>query len=92
MKIQLSQHITGNANSTENLVYGYAAEDDLSGMDKVYGWYGLFVLFLPWTGFLVPVLGVWYLWYVSTFLIYDQLDTAFRIEEQLQEAFPDQYE
>ncbi len=55
-------------------------------------WWGLFVVFLPWTAFLVPILGVWYLWYVSCFFLYRKLDRAFRIEEQLQEAFPDQYE
>ncbi len=46
-------------------------------------WWILFVLFLPWTAFLVPVLGVWYLWFLCTFLLYRELDDAFRIEEQL---------
>ncbi len=54
------------------------------------GWWLLFVLFLPWTAFLVPFLGVWYLWFVSCFLLYDPLDKAFRIEEQISEAFPEQ--
>ncbi len=56
------------------------------------GWWVAFVIFLPWTGFLVPFLGVWYIWFLSCFLLYRPLDEAFRIEEQLQEAFPEQYE
>lgn len=54
------------------------------------GWWILMVLFLPWSAFLVPFLGVWYILYVSCFLIYDRLDNAFRIEEQIGEAFPEQ--
>ena len=38
----------------------------------------------------MPFLGVWYILYVSCFLIYDRLDNAFRIEEQIGEAFPEQ--
>ncbi|HIQ77277.1 MAG TPA: hypothetical protein IAB79_07525 [Candidatus Faecousia excrementipullorum] len=56
------------------------------------GWWVLFVVFLPWTAFLVPVLGVWYLWFLCCFLLYRDLDKAFRIEEQLHQAFPDRYE
>ena len=40
----------------------------------------------PWSAFAVPFLGVWYIWYVVNFLLYDQLDEAFRIEEQIEEA------
>ncbi len=54
-------------------------------------WWVIFVLFMPWTAFLLPFLGVWYLWFLCTHLLYTQLDTAFRIEEQLQEAFPEQF-
>lgn len=53
-------------------------------------WWIVMVLFLPWSGFLVPFLGVWYILYLSNFLLYDQLNTAFRIEEQISEAFPEQ--
>lgn len=49
-------------------------------------WWAIMVLFMPWTAFLVPVLGVWYILFVSVFLMYDPLDTAFRIEEQIAEA------
>ncbi|MCD7755323.1 MAG: hypothetical protein LUJ09_03165 [Firmicutes bacterium] len=50
-------------------------------------WWLLFVVMLPWTAFLVPVLGVWYPWYLSCFLLYEQLDSAFHIEEQISQAF-----
>ena len=50
----------------------------------------LMVLFLPWTAFVVPFLGVWYVWFVGTFLIYEELDEAFSIEDQVWEAFPEQ--
>lgn len=53
-------------------------------------WWIITVLFLPWSAFLIPVLGVWYLWYLSNFFLYDQLDSAFRIEEQIAQAFPGQ--
>ena len=48
------------------------------------------VLFLPWTGFLVPFLGVWYILFLAVFLLYDRLNTAFRIEEQVCAQFPEQ--
>lgn len=53
-------------------------------------WWVLLVLFLPWSGFVVPFIGIWYIVFVSTFLIYDQLDEAFAIEERIAEAFPEQ--
>jgi hypothetical protein len=53
-------------------------------------WWVLLVLFLPWSGFVVPFIGMWYIVYVSTFLIYDRLDEAFAIEEQIAEVFPEQ--
>jgi hypothetical protein len=45
---------------------------------------------MPWTAFVVPFLGVWYILYVSLFLLYDKLDYAFKIEEQIAERFPEQ--
>lgn len=53
-------------------------------------WWSLTVLLLPWSAFAVPVLGVWYILYLSNFLLYDRLDTAFRIEEQIAQSFPEQ--
>ena len=47
-------------------------------------------LFLPWTAFLVPFLGVWYILFLAVFLLYDQLNAAFRIEEQIGSRFPEQ--
>ena len=53
-------------------------------------WWLLLVLFLPWSGFIVPFIGIWYIVFVSTFFIYDQLDEAFSIEERIAEVFPEQ--
>ena len=50
----------------------------------------VFSVWWPWSAFLVPFLGVWYILYLSNFLLYEQLDQAFRIEEQIGEAFPEQ--
>lgn len=50
-------------------------------------WWAIMVLFLPWTAFLLPFLGVWYILYVACFLLYDRMDAAYRIEEQIQQAF-----
>ena len=54
------------------------------------GWWILMGLFMPWTAFLVPFLGVWYILFVSQFFLYDRLNSAFRIEEQIAESFPEQ--
>lgn len=45
-------------------------------------WWLLFVLFLPWTGFLVPFLGVWFIWFVCFFLLYNDFNAAYGIEER----------
>lgn len=44
------------------------------------GYLVVFVLFAPWT-LLLPVLGVWYILFLSQFLIYEQMDEAFGIEK-----------
>ena len=54
------------------------------------GWWLLFVLFLPWTGFLVPFLGVWFIWFVCFFLLYSDFDAAYGIEEKIRQQFPEQ--
>lgn len=51
-------------------------------------WWAVMFLFLPWTAFVVPVLGVWYILFLSLHLIYPALDADFRIEEQIEEKFP----
>lgn len=53
-------------------------------------WWVIMALFMPWTAFVVPFLGVWYILYVSVFFLYEKLDYAFRIEEQIAEIFPEQ--
>lgn len=53
-------------------------------------WWIVMVLLLPWSAFVVPFLGVWYILFLSTFLLYDHLDDAFSIEEQIAQAFPEQ--
>ena len=52
--------------------------------------WAVMALFLPWTGFLVLFLGGWYILFVAVFLIYDQLNDAFRVEEQIRAQFPEQ--
>ena len=39
-------------------------------------------LLLPWSGLVVPFLGVWYILFLALFILYRPLDQAFRIEEQ----------
>lgn len=46
-------------------------------------WWAVTFLFMPWTAFLVPFLGVWYILFATVCLKYDALDRAFRIEEQI---------
>lgn len=50
----------------------------------------LVVLFAPWTLLLLPVALVWFIVYAVLFLLYDDLDAAFRIEAQIAGQFPDQ--
>ncbi len=42
----------------------------------------VFVLFAPWTLLLVPLLGFWYILFLSQFMLYDQLNEAFGIEKE----------
>lgn len=51
-------------------------------------WWAVMFFFLPWTAFVVPVLGVWYILFLALHLIYLPLDREFRIEEQIEEKFP----
>lgn len=44
----------------------------------------VYVLLAPWTLLLVPVLGFWYIIFLSQFLIYAQLDQELGIEEKFQ--------
>lgn len=51
-------------------------------------WWLILFLFLPWTAFVVPILGIWYVLFLSVFMIYRDLDRDFKIEAQIREAFP----
>lgn len=53
-------------------------------------WWLLGVLLVPWSAYLVPIFGVWVILFVSQFLLYDKLNRAFHIEEQIEESFPEQ--
>ena len=41
-----------------------------------------YVLLAPWSALLLPIIGAWYIVFLAQFLIYDQLDGSFHIEEQ----------
>lgn len=53
-------------------------------------WWGLMVLFAPWTLLLLPFAGSWFDLFVALFWLYDRLDDAFAIEETIARAFPEQ--
>ncbi len=42
----------------------------------------LIVLLAPWSLFLMPVTGVWYILFLTQFLLYGQMDAAYQIEER----------
>lgn len=44
----------------------------------------VYVLFAPWTLILIPFLGLWYIVFLSQFLIYEPLNTELAIEEKFQ--------
>ena len=46
-------------------------------------YYLFYVLLAPWTVLLVPLLGFWYIVFLSQLIIYNVLNEDFRIEEQL---------
>lgn len=50
------------------------------------GYWSLFVLLAPWTLLLIPVLGAWYIVFLSLHLIYVPLNEELQIEERLQSA------
>lgn len=51
-------------------------------------WLLILALFMPWTAFLIPFLGIWYCLFLALFMIYPRLNEDFRIEEQIEEKFP----
>lgn len=44
-------------------------------------YWAVYVLFAPWTLLLLPVIGLWYILFLSQLLLYEQMDEAFHIEE-----------
>lgn len=46
------------------------------------GYFLLYLLFAPWTLFLVPFIGLWFILLVCELILYRQLDSAFQIEQQ----------
>lgn len=42
----------------------------------------IYVFLVPWTLLLIPLLGLWYITFLSQFLIYGQMDKELGIEEQ----------
>ncbi len=51
-------------------------------------WWLIMLLLLPWTAFVVPILGVWYIVFLSLMIIYRPFNKEFKVEEQIREAFP----
>ena len=47
-------------------------------------YWAVMVLFAPWTLLLLPVTGIWYIVFLSQFLLYEQMDDAFHIEERFE--------
>ncbi|MDE7298867.1 MAG: DUF624 domain-containing protein [Lachnospiraceae bacterium] len=53
-------------------------------------YWGVIVLFLPWSAVLLPLTGLWFILFTANFLLYGTLNEVFRIEEQIAQAFPEQ--
>lgn len=53
-------------------------------------YWGIIILFLPWSVMLLPLIGFWFILYTANFLIYNTLNDTFQIEEQIADAFPEQ--
>lgn len=58
----------------------------LGGAVLQVAWWTVTFLFMPWTAFLVPFLGIWYILFVSVAIKYDTLNESFEIEEQIKSA------
>lgn len=51
------------------------------------GYLAVFVLFAPWTLLLLPILVIWYILFLTQFLIYEQMDIEFCIEASFENHF-----
>ena len=45
------------------------------------GYWAVILLFAPWTLVLLLITGIWYILFLAEFLLYEQMDASFRIEE-----------
>lgn len=46
-------------------------------------WWGAATALLPYSAFLVPFLGVWYILLAGVLIVYDDINASFRVEEQI---------
>ena len=53
-------------------------------------YWGVIVLFLPWSVILLPFAGVWFILFTVHFLLYDTMNEVFHLEEEIAQAFPEQ--
>ena len=53
-------------------------------------WFLLFALFMPWSMILMPFMGLWFILLVSHFILYDDMNESFAIEERIAQVYPDQ--
>lgn len=54
-------------------------------------WWLLIIFLVPWSAFVVPIFGIWYILFLTVFLLYVPMDEDFKIEEQFHAAFPEQF-
>ena len=50
----------------------------------------IIALFLPWSVFLLPLTGIWFIVYSADFLLYDTFNDIFQIEAKIADSFPEQ--
>lgn len=46
------------------------------------GYWVIYLLFAPWTLIILPIVGIWYILFVSELILYSRLNEAFEIEER----------
>lgn len=57
-----------------------------------FAWWAVMVLFMPWTAFALPIIGLWYIRLVAINTIYTEIDDDYQLEEQINEKFPGRLE
>lgn len=53
-------------------------------------YWGIMALLLPWSGVLMLLIGFWLILFTVNFLIYNQINQSFALEQRIAEAFPEQ--